>query len=404
MLTLALGLVLLVLVARMGPQVQGVLALFMAVEALLVAAASGLGLALAREAAGGPLPRSRLRPRLLAALGFGLAAGALLALVSRLAPGPGYGQLWLLALAAPLLLLGPTVQGLWLGQGRLLALNAAQAAAPGLAVLALLALAWLAAPAPLPPLALLAAWAGARALLGLVCAVLAWRAAGPLPAAAPVGAAPGWRFLLGVAAGNVIGMLNLRATLFLVEHHGGLAAAGVYSVAVQVAELLWVLSAAVSVSAYHALRAGDAGAAALAVRTVRLGCGLALLAAPVLGALAWWALPALLGAEYAAARAPLLLLLPGVVAYAAASGLSAFHTQALGRPQWAAKVAGASLLLTLLLAAWAVPRWGASGAALATSLAYASTMAVVLPRFLRAQGLGWRQLLGLPVQPRQSAP
>ncbi len=433
-LTLALGLALLVLVARMGPQVQGALALFMAVEALLVAAASGLGLALAREAAGGPLPRARLRPRLLAALGWGLLAGLGLALASRLATGPGYAQLWLLALAAPLLLLGPTVQGLWLGQGRLLALNAAQAAAPGLALLALLGLAWAAAPAPLLPVAVLAAWATARALLGLACAWLAWHAAGQ---ASPTGAggaagglgagggdvadgqdgqdgrdgpdvpgkgvAPGWRFLLGVAAGNVIGLLNLRATLFIVEHHGGLAAAGVYSVAVQVAELLWVLSAAVSVSAYHALRAGDPGAAALALRTVRLGWGLALVAAPVLGALGWWALPALLGADYAAARQPLLLLLPGVVAYAAASGLSAFHTQALGRPQWAAKVAAGSLLLTLLLAAWAVPHWGPSGAALATTLAYTATMAVVVPAFLRRHGWGWRQLLGAPL-PRQSAP
>lgn len=432
LLTLLLGLLLLVVVARMGPRVQGALALFIALDALLVATASGLGVALAREAGGGSWARARLRPRLLGALAAGALAAVVLALLAQLAqlgeaPGdalrdaprdaPIYQGLWLLALGAPLLLLGPTVQGLWLGQGRLLALNAAQAASPALVLFILLMLLVMGnegnegnaliqqistntgsttGTGALAPMAVVAAWVAARAIVGLGCALLAWRAA---PSAVTVVAAsplpPGWRFLLGVAASNVLAILNVRATLFLVEQHAGLAAAGVYSVAVQVAELLWVLSAAVSVSAYHALRAGDpAAAAGLALRAVRWGMGLALLAAPVVGALAWWALPAVLGPDYEAARLPLLLLLPGVVAYAAASGLSAFHTQALGRPQWAARVAAASLLLTLLLAAWAVPRWGAVGAAAATSLAYMLTMAVALPGFLRSQGWGWRQLLG----------
>jgi Na+-driven multidrug efflux pump len=39
--------------------------------------------------------------------------------------------------------------------------------------------------------------------------------------------------------------------------------------------------------------------------------------------------------------------------------------------------------LTLAIAAWAVPRWGAAGAALATSTAYLLTMAWVLPAFRR---------------------
>jgi Na+-driven multidrug efflux pump len=39
--------------------------------------------------------------------------------------------------------------------------------------------------------------------------------------------------------------------------------------------------------------------------------------------------------------------------------------------------------LTLAIAAWAVPRWGAAGAALATSAAYLLTMAWVLPAFRR---------------------
>lgn len=424
--TLMLGLALLVLVARRGPAVQGALALLMAADGLLVALLSGHGLALAREAgaaaaAGRGLEQRRLWRRAAATLGWGLAlalAGA--ALAGWLAPA--WAAWWWLALVLPLGLLGPLAQGLWQGQGRLGRLNLAQAGTPAavLAVLGVLDLwaasgapAWLATgPADAAMVGgVLLAWVGGRALVGVLSwwlAVCADRPAAtphPVPGTGTAEAAsiasaqpaPRWPFVAAVAASNVVSLLNLRATLFIVERQGGLAAAGVYSAAVQVAELLWVLSAAVSVAAYHRLRPGDPAAAVLAWRAVRLGLGLALASAPVLAVVAWWGLPWALGPGYAAARAPLLLLLPGVVAYAAASALSAFHTQALGRPQWAAQVAGASLLLTLVLAAWAVPRWGATGAALATSLAYLLTMAWVLPRFARRH----RALLRAP---RQSAP
>ena len=45
----------------------------------------------------------------------------------------------------------------------------------------------------------------------------------------------------GVVA-NVVSLLNYRASLFLVEHFQGLSTVGTYSVAVTVAELLWLLS------------------------------------------------------------------------------------------------------------------------------------------------------------------
>ena len=94
--------------------------------------------------------------------------------------------------------------------------------------------------------------------------------------------------------------------LFLIERLQGLAAAGVYSVAVHLAELLWLLSSAFTVAAYHRIAGTDAEAAArLTLSTLRIGVALALAAALPLGALAWWALPAVLGPAYADARGPL---------------------------------------------------------------------------------------------------
>lgn len=396
--TVALGLAILIVVARQGPQVQGAFSLFVAVESALLALGSGLGLLLAREAARGALSAQRLRRALGAALGAGLGAAIVLAGVAQASTGDPYRLLWLLALAAPCLLLAPTAAGLWMGQGRLVALNAAQVGAP-LLVLGLLLASLGAGWAGL--VAVLGAWALAKAMVGGMAA--AWALARPgvapvLPSAPPVeppmASGPAWRFIAAIALANVVSLANYRVTLFLLERTHGLAEAGVYSVAVQVAELLWLLSQAVTVSAYARIGSTDAvQARATALHAVRLGLGAALAAAPLLGLVAWLALPAVLGEAYRASLVPLALLLPGVAAYAAASALSAYYTQHLGRPHWAAGIAGLSLALTLAIAAWSLPRWGAAGAAVATSLAFLGAIGVAWTLFARDAGLRWTALL-----------
>ncbi len=404
---LGLGLLLLVVVARQGPQVQGALALFVSAEALLLTLFSGLGLVLAREVSHHRAdPAPQVRSMLRVALLLGLVAAVVPALVSAFSSSAPYRQLWLLALAAPLLLLVPTASGLWLGQGRLVLLNAPAVATPAVVLLLLALMPMIVNSAgwqPQPALmTVLVAWVLGKSLVALLTAWAATRDTGTAPR--PLSS---WRdhlrFVIAVGAANVISLLNLRLMLFVVERSHGLAEAGVYSVAVQIAELLWVLSSAVTVSAYHRIAGADtAQAARLTLHALRLGLKLALLAAPLLGALAWVLLPRLLGPQYDAARLPLLLLLPGVALYAGASSLSAFHTNQQGRPQWAARVAAVSLGLTVLLAIWAVPRFGGIGAALATSLAYSVAFVWALHGFLRDQRLGWAALFR-PAAAPQSA-
>lgn len=397
--TVLLGLAILVLVARLGPAVQGAFALFVALESGLLALCSGLGLLLAREASQrhGALPAARVRRLLAVALALGLGAAALLAGWSALASAEPYRHLWLLALAAPALLLVPTATGLWMGQGRLLALNLPQVAAPALVVLMLVAGGWIAA---VPVVAVLAAWVLAKALVGIASgAVAALDRARPVPAPEPPLTPPAQalRFVLLIGLANIVSLLNFRATLFLLERAHGLEAAGIYSVAVQVAELLWLLSSAVTVSAYHRIGAPDpARAARITLRAVRINLLATLAAAPLLALAAWWLLPRVLGSAYAAALLPLLMLLPGVAGYAAASSLSAWFTHQRGRPQWSAAIAGLSLALTLLIAAFTVPRFGAAGAALATSGAFLVAIGVALRSFLRDAGLPWSALWAKP--------
>jgi O-antigen/teichoic acid export membrane protein len=393
-----LGLAILVIVARLGPGVQGAFSLFVAVEGALIALGSGLGLLLAREAArtSGQLPGRRLAHVLAIAVVAGVLAAGVLVLASRLASGPPFASLWLLALAAPFLLLAPTVSGLWMGRGDLKSLNIVQVASPALVMLLLLA----ATTARLSGLtAALGAWILGRTVVGLLAAIraLACSPEKPVDESGPgnvTAMRDAWRFLALIALANIISLANYRAMLFLMEGMQGLSVAGTYSVAVQVAELLWLLSWAVTVSSYSAVGSGDAArAAASTACAVRAGLLAVMAAAPLLAVAAWLLLPRMLGEPYRASIAPLLVLMPGVAAYAAASALSAYYTQHHGRPHWAAGIAALSLTLAVAVGFWSIPRWGAIGGALATSIGYLVAIGFALRRFGQDTGFDWNWLL-----------
>jgi O-antigen/teichoic acid export membrane protein len=157
-----------------------------------------------------------------------------------------------------------------------------------------------------------------------------------------------WRFVLTIGITNVVSLLNYRASLFLVEHFKGLSEVGTYSVAVTVAELLWLLSSSVTVSAYSRIGNPDrAIASSMTVQAVRIN----------------------------------------VPAYAAASSLSAFYTNHLGKPQLSGSIAGLSLAISFGAGCVLVPWLGALGAAMASSLGYTLAIVAAYGVFLKHAGL-----------------
>ncbi len=412
-----LGLSITVLVARQGPRVQGAFALFVALESGLLTLFSGLGLWLARQvsrqqagAAGMALPM--LRSVLRAAVGLGLLASLALLAVSWSTKTMPFAQLWLLALAAPFLLLVPTATGLWLGQGRMWPLNLAQVAAPA-SVLSGLSIVWwlLADTTRQTPMVVLVltAWVMGKSLVAVGTAIYALHDgrlrddaredAGIQPLSPRPHWWQEWRFVAVIGAANVVSLLNYRSSLFLVEHFHGLAEVGTYSVAVTVAELLWLLSSSVTVSVYSQIGNPDRTIASkMTVQAVRINVLSTLVAAPVLLAGAWWGLPWVMGSAYQASLLPLAALLPGVAAYAAATSLSAFYTNHLGKPHLSGAIAGLSLVISFGLGCLLVPQWGALGAAVSSSLGYLLAIGAAYGVFLRHAGLRWRAFWSQPSQ------
>lgn len=389
---IGLGLAIMVVTARLGPVAQGQFSLLGSIEACLLALFSGFGVALARRVSHhGEDPRSTLGATLAACLLSGATCAALVAGLWSHA-GDAYRWLWVLAIGAPVLFVPSSVAGVWLGQGRMKPLAVLALATPLLTLLFFAC--WsIAGDARLDKLlVMLLSWALARLTVGLLVLfrVRSLRFHRPDWSALSHDA----KFIATIGGTNLIGLLNYRADLFLVERFLGLAATGVYSVAIALAELLWLISSSVTQAAYARIGTPDRSSAArLVVDLVHANLALLMLAAPVLYVAARLAVPKVLGPGYEDASLVLAAALPGVLGYGAASTLSTYFTNHAGRPQVPAMVAMLSLVINVIVCLVLIPQMGVVGGAVATSVSYLLSVLLMMVLFIRHSGVAVHSLL-----------
>jgi O-antigen/teichoic acid export membrane protein len=383
-LAVTLGLAITLVTARLGPEQQGSFALFTAVEAVLLALGSGFGVAIARRISHhGERPGGLVTASVFACLAGGVLAGVGL-LVVAWAAGGAYQTLALLALAAPLMFVTPNLAGLWLGSGRMAALARLTLGAPSLTLAGIALAALLGLPPALT--VVLWAWVLARVIVAGAALVAAARGGWLQSPDRPALAAEA-RFIGVIGLTNLVGLLNYKVDIFLVERFLGLAPTGIYSIAVMVAELLWLVSSSVTTAAYARIGSPDAAAASyITVRAVHASVLLLCALSPLLWLGAAIVLPWLLGPVYAPSLLALAVLLPGVAVYGAASALSAWFTNHAGRPWVPALLASASLAINVVVSVLAIPRFGMIGGALATSVSYLAAVALGAWLFMRASG------------------
>ncbi len=188
--------------------------------------------------------------------------------------------------------------------------------------------------------------------------------------------------------------LLLRLDQGLLEHFRGAAEVGIYSLAVYVGELLWLLPGALTPLLVHSSAAepGDLRRDRTAARAVRLGVGLTLAAALPLYIAAAPLLALAGGGQYADSVPALRALLPGIVAFAPGVVLAGDFI-GRGRPHWNTQASALTVVINVAAALWLIPGRGAVGAAWASSLAYACGSAIMLWRFRHATGMSLRGLL-----------
>ncbi len=190
----------------------------------------------------------------------------------------------------------------------------------------------------------------------------------------------GWRPQLG----NLLQMGSYRLDLVIVGAVLGVSPAGVYSVALGLAEAAWLLPGSLAqVLLPRFLRLDEVDRRSLMWRSVRWSVFLTLACSLVGALLARPLVPIVFGSAFGEASNLMLLMVPGVACLAAAKQMAAYQMGA-GRPQVALYVTVLSTLVTVPTYLVLIPAFGLVGAAIGSSISYAIT-SVIEAVFLRSR-------------------
>lgn len=197
------------------------------------------------------------------------------------------------------------------------------------------------------------------------------------------GAAPAGKYQLRAAIGfglrahlsNVITFLNYRLALYLVSFMLGASAAGSYALAVQLAEVLWMVGRAACLVVYPESAAHSKSPAQLEPmvrRVAALVLKVTLAGAVLAGAAAPLAIPLVFGKDFRDTVAPFILLLPGIVIW---SYMTIIANTLVGMGCQRVNIYGALLCLAINVVgdALAIPAFGTSGAALVSTIGFSAT-------------------------------
>jgi O-antigen/teichoic acid export membrane protein len=179
-------------------------------------------------------------------------------------------------------------------------------------------------------------------------------------------------------AGVVITQLNLRLDFVVLSILAGPAVLGVYAIASKFAELVKLLGIALTYVLYPQFaREGPTRAATRARRLIPKAGLLTAGAAVPLWLAAGLVIPAIYGSAFGSAITPARIILLGLALEGVAAVISAF-LYGVGRPGLNSWGMAAGLMATLALDILLIPRFGATGAAAASAVAYAtSTLALI---------------------------
>jgi O-antigen/teichoic acid export membrane protein len=188
--------------------------------------------------------------------------------------------------------------------------------------------------------------------------------------------------------------LLLRLDQGLLEYYRGAAEVGIYSIAVYMGEMLWLLPGALTPLLIHssAAHASDPDRDRTAARAVRLGILLTIAVGLPLFFLAEPLLALLAGGEYQGSGLALRALLPGIVAFAPGVVLAGDFI-GRGKPHWNTQASALTVVVNVIAGVLLIPRHGPVGAAWASSIAYACGSAVMLVRFRQVTGMSLRGLI-----------
>lgn len=190
--------------------------------------------------------------------------------------------------------------------------------------------------------------------------------------------------------GNLVQFLNYRLDMLLVVYFLDAAAVGYYAVAVGIAEKLWMIPGSIGTVLFP--RISSIGIEKANHITASISRHTLFTLVPIGFAIFGFAGPIiqfLFGTEFVLSVRPLMILLPGILTL----GLCKIYTSDLagrGKTEFGTLAATVSLFVNLPLNLFLIPRWGISGAAFASSVAYCVTAMLIFICFIKHTKISWR--------------
>jgi O-antigen/teichoic acid export membrane protein len=187
-----------------------------------------------------------------------------------------------------------------------------------------------------------------------------------------------------VYLGLIINTLHLRLDQFFVSSLKGPADLANYALAVRIAEIVWLLDyAIINASIFRITASTVEEATRITQRMARLVGSLIALACIIMAIAAPFVIPLVFGTDFAPAAIPLMLLLPGTIAWSLSRILAQFVAYQSGKPWQNMLVASSGFLLNLLLIVVLIPVWGIRGAAISSSFSHILNLALTVWIFRR---------------------
>jgi len=191
---------------------------------------------------------------------------------------------------------------------------------------------------------------------------------------------------------NLPSLLLLRSDVFLVQHYLGPAPVGVYTVAVNVAEMVLVISSTLNTIAF-AKASSETASETSVIRSAKFSLFAGVTFWAFLALTAWWLFPLAYGIVFEASIVPCLIMMAGVSAWGFSSPLAGYIVGKEGYPRTYMAATWMGFLTNLILNIILIPHIGITGAALATAIAYSATTVVVLALFIKSARVSLRSVL-----------
>ncbi|MPX90681.1 MULTISPECIES: flippase [unclassified Salinivibrio] len=184
----------------------------------------------------------------------------------------------------------------------------------------------------------------------------------------------GWKAHLS----NILAFINYRSDIFLVNFFMNPAVTGIYVIAVQIAEKLWMLSQAASavlLPRLSAMHHDPQARSSLTNKGFIIVSVITAVGSIIAAILLWWLVGPVFGNDYSAALPAFLYLLPGIIA-GAGSRIYSNCIAAAGKPEWNMYISLAVVTINIVGNILLIPELDIIGAALATSIAYCANAAI----------------------------